>query len=134
MNKELLLMGAVIAVGIIIGMSLTSAGKGTLTGNIAQGGEYQKATLRVENYGYVVEPNVLQAGVPVRMEVDLNTVKGCARSVNIPEFKVNQLVSPGKSEITFTPTKEGTIAIRCSMNMYRGTFVVGKASGTVLGA
>lgn len=87
-------------------------------------GEVQEATLKIENYKYVVTPSTLKAGIPVRMTVDLNTVTGCTRSVTIPAFGVNKRVSNGDNVITFTPLKTGTIKMSCSMGMATGSFTV----------
>ncbi len=87
--------------------------------------EYQKAVLKLNSYGnYVVEPSVLKKDIPVRMEVDLNSVYGCARSVVIKDFNVMKSVREGDNIIEFIPNKEGRIRIQCSMNMFIGYFDV----------
>ncbi|MGV8169511.1 MAG: hypothetical protein ACP5N3_05645 [Candidatus Nanoarchaeia archaeon] len=93
-----------------------------LTGNNNQ--EYQTATLKYVNYEYILEPNTLKKDVPVRITVDTNTVVGCMRDIIISEFGIRKKVSPGNNIIEFTPNKEGTFWIVCSMNMGRGTFSV----------
>ena len=45
-----------------------------------------------DNGGYVVTPPNLTRGVPVRMTVDLQSVKGCARTVVISAFNVKKTV------------------------------------------
>lgn len=87
-------------------------------------GEYQEATLSMKNWEYVVTPSTLKKGIPVRMTVDLKTVVGCAADVTIKEFGVRKYVKQGDNVIEFTPTKTGTIAIACSMNMFFGKFEV----------
>ena len=87
-------------------------------------GEYQAVKLSVSGGTYILTPSVLKKDVPVRMEADLSTVRGCARDVVISAFGVRKYVKEGDNIITFTPTKTGTINIACSMNMYRGTFTV----------
>jgi plastocyanin domain-containing protein len=90
--------------------------------NIQDG--YQVVKLRYENYQYQLYPNVMKKGVPVRMEVDLNTVTGCMVAVRIPSFNVAKTVRQGDNIITFTPDKTGTFNIACSMGMGRNTFTV----------
>jgi uncharacterized protein len=90
--------------------------------NIQEG--YQVVKLKYENYQYQLYPNVMKKGVPVRMEVDLNTVTGCMVAVRIPSFSVAKTVSQGDNIITFTPDKTGTFNIACSMGMGRNTFSV----------
>jgi len=101
---------------------------------VAEVSGVQNVKLRVEGGTYILEPSTLEAGKQVRLEVDMNSVQGCARSIVISEFGVSKYVKDGDNIITFMPNKEGTFAIRCSMNMYRGTFNIGKPSPTVFGA
>lgn len=94
--------------------------------------DYEKNSLEVQNVKLIVNkrgnyeliPSVLKKDVPVKMEVDLNSVLGCARSVVIPQFNVFKNVRQGDNIIEFIPTKEGKIRIQCSMNMYVGYFEV----------
>ncbi len=74
--------------------------------------------------GYVVTPSKVVKGVPVKMDVDLKTVKGCARTVVITAFHVKKTVKDGDTTVEFTPDKAGTIDIVCGMNMVKGTFTV----------
>lgn len=87
-------------------------------------GDVQKVKLSVSKGQYILTPSTLQKDIPVRMEVDLNTVFGCARAVVIKDFGVNKYVSKEDNIIEFTPTKTGEIEIACSMKMYVGTFTV----------
>ncbi len=77
-----------------------------------------------DNGGYVVTPSKVVKGIPVKMDADLKTVKGCARTVVISAFNVKKTVKDGDSTIEFTPDKTGTIDIVCGMNMVKGTFTV----------
>jgi hypothetical protein len=89
-----------------------------------QSGKVQNVKLSVSGGSYILTPSILKKDIPVRMEVDLTTVNGCARSVVISAFGVRKYVKEGDNIITFMPTKTGTINIACSMNMYKGTFTV----------
>ena len=84
----------------------------------------QVVKLSFDDKGYVVTPPTVTKGVPVTMEVDLDTVKGCMRTVVIDAFKVKQTVKAGATTIEFTPTKSGPIQIVCGMNMGKGQFTV----------
>ena len=84
----------------------------------------QVVKLTFDDKGYVVTPGTVTKGVPVRMDVDLDTVKGCMRTVVISAFNVKQTVKEGATTITFTPTKSGKIEIICGMNMGKGSFTV----------
>ena len=84
----------------------------------------QLVKLSVGDKGYVVTPATVTKGVPVKMEVDLDTVKGCARTVVISTFDVKKTVKTGDNTIEFTPDKTGEIEIACGMNMLKGSFKV----------
>jgi heme/copper-type cytochrome/quinol oxidase subunit 2 len=90
----------------------------------------QVVKLTYENYQYRMTPSTLKKGVPVRMEVDLDSVTGCMVAVRIPGFGVAKNVEPGDNIITFTPDKAGTFQIACSMGMGRNTFTVVDDSGS----
>jgi uncharacterized protein len=141
-TKTYLIIGALIVVAAILALSaknILAGGSNTYTttsNTNTYGGNQNTATntntagvqnvkLSLDkNYNYQLTPSVLKKGVPVRMEVDLSTVVGCARSVTIPELGVRKIDGPTDNVITFTPTKTGTFKIACSMNMYVGTFSV----------
>ena len=116
---------AVAAVGAIV-MAFVFAMAG---GVLAQAGgdqakKVQVVKLSFDDKGYVVTPSTVTKGVPVKMEVDLDTVKGCMRTVVIDAFNVKQTVKAGATTIEFTPTKSGPIQIVCGMNMGKGQFAV----------
>jgi plastocyanin domain-containing protein len=98
-------------------------------GVVAQSGgdqakKVQVVKLSFDDKGYVVTPSSVTKDVPVKMEVDLDTVKGCMRTVVIDAFGVKQTVKAGATTIEFTPTKSGPIQIVCGMNMGKGQFTV----------
>jgi plastocyanin domain-containing protein len=84
----------------------------------------QVVKLTFDDKGYVVTPSTVTKGVPVKMDVDLGTVKGCMRTVVINAFDVKKTVKEGETTIEFTPTKSGKIEIICGMNMGKGSFTV----------
>ena len=89
-----------------------------------QAAKVQLVKLSFDDKGYVVTPSSVTKGVPVKMEVDLDTVKGCMRTVVIDAFNVKQTVKAGATTIEFTPTRSGPIQIVCGMNMGKGQFTV----------
>jgi plastocyanin domain-containing protein len=84
----------------------------------------QKVKLSFDAKGYVVTPATLTKGVPVEMDVDLDTVKGCMRTVVIESLKVKKTVKTGDTLIEFTPDKAGNVPVICGMNMGKGAFTV----------
>jgi plastocyanin domain-containing protein len=116
---------AVAAVAAVV-MAVTFAMPGAV---LAQSGKDQAAKVQIvklsfDDKGYVVTPSTVTKGVPVKMEVDLTTVKGCMRTVVIDAFNVKQTVKEGATTIEFTPSKSGPIQIVCGMNMGKGQFTV----------
>ncbi len=84
----------------------------------------QNVRLTADGSTYIVTPSTVTKDVPVKLEVDLDTVKGCLRTVVISAFNVKKTVKTGDTTIEFTPTKTGKIDIVCGMNMGKGTFTV----------
>jgi plastocyanin domain-containing protein len=84
----------------------------------------QQVRLTADESGYVLTPSRLSKGVPVKMDVDLQTVKGCARTVVISAFGVRKAVSKDDSTIEFVPNKSGTFDVVCGMNMVKGSLTV----------
>jgi heme/copper-type cytochrome/quinol oxidase subunit 2 len=87
-------------------------------------GSTQTAVLSFDSKGYVITPNTLKLGVPVKMTVDTDKVTGCMRTVVIKDFGVRKYITPQDNVIEFTPDKEGTFLVACSMNMGIGFFSV----------
>ena len=84
----------------------------------------QKVKLSFDDKGYVVTPSTLTKDVPVEMDVDLDTVKGCMRTVVIASLNVKKTVKAGDTLIAFTPDKAGNVTVICGMNMGKGAFTV----------
>jgi uncharacterized protein len=87
------------------------------------------ATGKVVNVGvtgsqYTFSPSEVKKGEKVSLVFDMSQVRGCARSVVIPEYGVRKLVEPNNNIVEFTPTKSGRVDVACSMNMYTGSFMV----------
>ena len=120
MRKSLLAAAVTVTMAVVFaapGAVLAQAGKD-------QAKQVQVVKLSFDDKGYVVTPSTVTKGVPVKMEVDLDTVKGCMRTVVIDAFNVKQTVKAGATTIEFTPTKSGPIQIVCGMNMGKGQFTV----------
>ena len=83
----------------------------------------QLVQVRVEGDAYIFSPTSIQAGKPVRLVFDLNSLPGCSRDVTLPDFDITKTISEGDTSIEFTPEAQGPIAVQCTMNMYRGTLV-----------
>jgi plastocyanin len=91
----------------------------------------QEVQVSMNGYWYQPDPIRLKVGVPARLVIDLSTVTGCMRTIEIPDLGVSKYVSQGDNVITFTPTKAGTFSMHCGMNMGQGVVVVEDAEGNV---
>lgn len=115
-----------IVIGIIILSIITivlmNKTEENITGNIIQDtSNSQEITL---SYGtingarnYILSENTVKAGEPVTITVDTTTVKGCYRSIAIPDLGISKYIQESDNKITFTPTEPGTYKIRCGMGM-----------------
>jgi hypothetical protein len=91
----------------------------------------QEVQVSMQGWQYQPNPIRLKVGVPARLVVDLNTVTGCMRTIEIPDLGVQKYVSQGDNVIAFTPSKAGTFSMHCGMNMGQGIVVVEDANGNV---
>lgn len=71
-------------------------------------------------------PNVIRVkeGIPVRWDIYGAEFMGCANTLVLPAFHVQENLQPGFNEVNFTPTKSGKFTFSCSMGMVRGTMIV----------
>ena len=118
--KQIVSFAVALAVAAIIGGAVPMSAQATTPAQP----KVQKVKLSFDDKGYVVTPDTVVKGIPVRMEVDLGTVTGCMRTVVIDAVKVKKTVSEGQTIIEFTPTKTGKVEIVCGMNMGHGSFTV----------
>jgi len=86
--------------------------------------EIQTAILSYNDSGYILTPNILKEGIPVKITVDTSSVNGCLRDVVIGDFGIKKYITAQDNIIEFTPNKDGQFLIACSMNMGRGFFSV----------
>ena len=117
-------MAAAVAAGFVVALLAPAVPAAAAQAGKDQAAKAQMVKLSFDDKGYVVTPSTVTKGVPVKMEVDLTTVKGCMRTVVIDAFNVKQTVKEGSTTIEFTPTKSGPIQIVCGMNMGKGQFTV----------
>ena len=89
----------------------------------------QVIKIHVEGSQYVLEPNTVKVGIPVRLEADIPKMPGCSKSLVIPGFNVKEVVNENDNSVEFIPDKAGTFNIACSMNMYKGTLTVLDSDG-----
>ena len=94
--------------------------------NELQDGEVQEVSVKALSTGGYDKPEIrVKKGIPVKFSFSAEPRSGCGQLLVIPDFNV-QLVSKSGQTVsaTFTPTKTGTYAYRCGMNMFRGRMIV----------
>ena|SRR3989344_6158379 len=86
----------------------------------------QEITLHLDpqTLDYLPNPLRLKAGIPVRITVDTQSVRGCSSSIVMPAFGIRKRAVPGDNIIEFTPPKAGTYPFSCSMGMSKGMIIV----------
>ena len=106
---------------VFVGGSKTNGNTNTLPD--ANSGDTQKITLSEKNFNYYPETVTVKAGQPVEITLDSN-VKGCLRSLAIPQLGVSKYLRSAADKLLFTPPKQGTFTIQCSMGMGFGKLIV----------
>jgi len=86
--KRIVSFGAALAVAAMLGGAVPV----TAQASKAAQAKVQTVKLSFDDKGYVVTPDKVVKGVPVRMEVDLGTVTGCMRTVVIDAVNVKKTV------------------------------------------
>lgn len=84
----------------------------------------QVIQLGMKNYNYYPNTINLKYNVPTKIVVKTDEVKGCLRSIVIPDFGIRKLITNADNVISFTPNKKGTFSFSCSMGMGFGKIIV----------
>jgi len=86
----------------------------------------QVIEIAVTNQGYTPAQIELTAGVPTRLIVTRTGDSACASQLQIPAMGIAPTDLPLDESVafTFTPTKEGSYAFTCGMDMLTGTLSV----------
>jgi sulfite exporter TauE/SafE/copper chaperone CopZ len=97
----------------------------TATKNVATvSGSVQNITTPLQSGSYA--PITVQKGIPVKwtIKADANSINGCNKTLQIPQYDITVTLKPGDNVISFTPDKEGTFAYSCWMGMINSTITV----------
>jgi len=122
----------VVLVVVTVYAFLPSANSGNTSGSsisssreeaVVTGG-VQRITLSWGKFNYAPETMVFKKGIPAEITGDLNRLQGCFKSIVIPAFGVQKVISARDPVIRFTPDKVGTFPFSCSMGMGSGTIEV----------
>jgi len=115
-------LGLLGAIGVNYYMNSLSA-PGTDTTVPVITGDIQEVTL---GFGNNYDPNVItvKQGIPVRITMDMSEVRGCFRSVVIPQLGIRKTFTESDNVLEFTPSQKGTYPFSCAMGMGTGKIVV----------
>jgi sulfite exporter TauE/SafE len=85
----------------------------------------QIVQMEVTDYG-TYAPDVIRVkkGIPVRWQVEGGKSMGCADTLVMRRFGIQETLRPGLNEISFVPTAPGRFGFSCAMGMVRGTMIV----------
>ena len=125
---EILTILLVIGVGFFVFVEGSSGTNNNLISSVGSE-NIQIVKLHVEGGKYILEPDTVKTGFPVRIEADISRMPGCSKSIVMPGFNIRKVVNENDKFIEFTPEKAGTFNIACSMNMYKGTLIVLDSNG-----
>ena len=106
------------------GAAATQAANTSGNANVTMDGNTQVIKMAVNSGGYQPNHFTLQAGKPVRWEVDGTKAQGCISVLTSRKLGIQKFLNAGINTIEFTPTEPGEIQFSCSMGMYRGSFTV----------
>lgn len=84
----------------------------------------QVVKMAVVARGYSPNHFTIQAGVPVRWEIDGVNTLGCQSILQFPALNLTKYIKPGQNVIEFTPQGQGQLPFHCAMGMYTGSFTV----------
>ena len=116
---------------ILFGIIFLSLGtSGEQTQQITENNNVQIVKLSVTNGQYVFEPSSVKKGIPVRLEADISRMPGCSKSIISSELGIRKTFNSNDNTFEFTPNKAGNFYFACSMNMYKGNFIVLESDGT----
>jgi len=81
--------------------------------------------IKVTDRGYQADVNTLKRGKPIKLILNSQNVRSCARAFTIPDLNLFKILPQnGTTVIEFTPAKIGKMVYTCSMGMYSGYFNV----------
>lgn len=69
------------------------------------------------SFNYKFSSNIVKVNEPVRITADVDSLKGCYRYIQVPEYDISKYVTSSDNTIEFTPTETGDILFTCSMGM-----------------
>ena len=78
-----------VTIALAVAAVLSAHGASYAQSSTQDARKVQNVKLTFDAKGYVLTPSTLTKGVPVKMDVDLDSVKGCMRTVVIDAFSTS---------------------------------------------
>jgi plastocyanin domain-containing protein len=96
---------------------------------VQQPGDVQAADAQVIKMAvlpseYAPSTFTVEAGKPVRWEIDGSKAVGCTQYLVSQKLGVSKRIEKGSNVVEFMPPEKGTYAFSCGMNMVKGTITV----------
>lgn len=107
-----------VALYIFLGPKNNPTSSGPITGN------EQIWDLGFQNNNFYPNIITLKVNEPIKIVANMNELKGCYRSITIPELGVRKIFIESDNTLIFTPTKTGTFGFSCYMGMGRGKIII----------
>lgn len=92
---------------------------------------YQEVTLVVTGRDYKFEETELRAGIPVRINIDIQGVSRCSNPLIIPKYNITKDLLREDPIIEFTPEEIGSLKITCWMGMITTNIEVKSADESI---
>jgi plastocyanin domain-containing protein len=125
-SRSLVVLSMVVAVVTIVGCAQQAGGnRAERQDQLDRNQPAQVIELAVTSEGFVPSVVKVRAGQPVRLIVTRKTDRTCATDIVIKDFQIKESLPLNHAvEVSFTPTRPGTIRYACTMDMIAGTVVV----------
>lgn len=85
---------------------------------------FQEITLIATGNSYAFEEKVIKAGIPVRINLDVQGLSRCSNPLVIPKYNMTNDMMRDEPVMEFTPTEVGGIRVTCWMGMITTTLDV----------
>ncbi|MBI5797444.1 hypothetical protein HZA98_00890 [Candidatus Woesearchaeota archaeon] len=125
--KRLLVIISILSLALVTACTTEASTRVDTLANVSEDG-FQDISLTYGKFGYsfnyVLSPNTVKVGIPVRITGDASKLNGCFRAVTVPQYHVGKIMSSQDSTLEFTPTETGDVVISCTMGMATTTLKV----------
>ncbi len=83
----------------------------------------QSVTVKIDG-GYTLSQLQVRGGEPLQIVFERAKDEGCGNVVVFPDLNLRRELPAGRTVLTVTPPKSGTLKFTCGMGMYQGALIV----------